>query len=191
MEKSDNELMNEFKNGSLQSFNEIFYRYKDRIYNYVYWSILRNDFLSQEVTQLTAIHIWEYKYYYKDNYKFSTWVYTIARNLAYDALRQKNRSLTREISFYQDNKNESISNMNDAESLIDSLDKERSADIIKKTIIKLKQKYCEVIMLRYIEEMSYKEISSILGKKESTVKSIAARGLDLLKNNCNLNGLGY
>jgi RNA polymerase sigma-70 factor (ECF subfamily) len=62
-----------------------------------------------------------------------------------------------------------------------SLQENLEFNTIRNKLLQLHSKYQEVIALRYFEEKSIGEISSILGKKEGTVKSLLSRGLDKLR----------
>jgi RNA polymerase sigma-70 factor, ECF subfamily len=181
-EKSDNELMSEFKGCSEYAYEKIFNRYKIRIFNYIYWSIIKDDFLSEEVTQETLIKVWEYKFLYQPKYRFSTWVFTVARNLAIDKIRDINKrkgiisgseKITNDANPY--------ALIQTSSNILNEIEINDRNDKITDIIMSLDQKYSEVIILRYIEDLSFKEISVITGKNVSTLKTLAKRGIGLIR----------
>ncbi len=168
-EKSDNELMEEFASCSLDAFKQVYYRYKIKIFNFVLRNYLQDNDLTEEVLQKTFITVYEYKYRYKKSYIFSTWIYTIAKNLALNEIKRNKRFIP-----YEQNENY----RNDT---IYENDKEEILKLVKSIISKMKPDYREVITLRYFDELSFEEISLITQKNGNTVRSLARRSLLLIK----------
>ena len=88
---SDEELISRFQNGDENAYVELVNRYKDKLLNFVFYFI-KDEELSEDIVQETFIRLYQKKHYYKQIAKFSTWIYTIARNLSNTELRKKNRS---------------------------------------------------------------------------------------------------
>jgi RNA polymerase sigma-70 factor (ECF subfamily) len=126
-----------------------------------------------DVVQDTFIRVYEYKYLYKTKYEFSTWIYTIARNFALNELRRKKHSN------YQE----------DIEDPIRHEDHLHTQETVSLILDYLSPKYREVIVLRYLQGMSFEEISKITGKNINTLKSLAKRGLDGGREMCERNGV--
>ena len=85
---SDEELILRFQKGDEQSYVELVNRYRDRLINYIYRFV--NDIESAEdIVQDALVKLYTHKHYYKNIAKFSTWMYTIAGNLAKTELRKK------------------------------------------------------------------------------------------------------
>jgi RNA polymerase sigma-70 factor (ECF subfamily) len=166
---SDEDLIEKFQRGDIYAYELIVKRYKDQLLNFVY-RFLGNHEEAEDVVQETFLRVYRNRHAYKRVAKFSTWIYTIAGNLARTELRRRNR---RRIF--------SLSNMGveDKEYEIsdDVLSPERhtntvlSEEIIQKEINKLSPKFREVIILRDIQELSYEEISKIIRVPIGTVKS--------------------
>jgi len=171
---SDEELIARFQQGDLQAFDILVRRYKDQLLNYVY-RFVGNRSDAEDIVQETFLRVYKNKHYYKEIAKFSTWVYTIAGNLAKTELRRRKRR-----------KVFSVSNFVDEERDYDIPDLERNPeqevegsikdDIIQKAIEKLPPKFKEVILLRDVQGFSYEEISQILNIPLGTVKSRVNRG---------------
>ncbi|HID39317.1 MAG TPA: sigma-70 family RNA polymerase sigma factor [Calditrichaeota bacterium] len=168
-EPSDEDLIYRFQQGDNYAFDILVKRYKDPLLNFVY-RFLGDRTEAEDIVQETFLRLFKNKHYYKEIAKFSTWIYTIAGNLAKTELRKRRRR-----SFF------SISNFTGTDKDYDIPDKdvspEKQADsvltdnIIQQAVNKLSPKFKEVIVLRDIQEFSYEEISEIVGIPLGTVKS--------------------
>ena len=85
---SDEQLMARFQKGDENAYIELVNRYRDRLLNFVYNYI--GDFeISEDIVQDTMVKLYQKKHYYREIAKFSTWLYTIAKNLANTEFRKK------------------------------------------------------------------------------------------------------
>lgn len=87
---TDEELIASFQNGNEQAYIELVRRYRDRLMTFVF-RFLGDMELSEDIVQDTMIKLYTHKHYYKEIAKFSTWIYTIAGNLAKTELRKRKR----------------------------------------------------------------------------------------------------
>ena len=88
---TDEDLILRFQSGDENAYSEIVSRYRDRLVNFIFRFM--NDFdQAEDLAQDTLLKVYTHKHYYKNIAKFSTWIYTIARNLANTELRKKNRA---------------------------------------------------------------------------------------------------
>ena len=133
----------------------------------------RND--AEDLVQETFLRVYKNKHYYKEIAKFSTWVYTIAGNLAKTELRRRKRRKIFSVSnFVNEERDYDIPDLaKNPESEVDGSLKD---DIIQKAIEKLPAKFKEVILLRDVQGFAYEEISQILNIPLGTVKSRVNRG---------------
>jgi len=173
---TDEELIEEFqKNNTIEAYEILVKRFKDPLMNYVYRFVGNKD-VSSDIVQDTMIKFYLNKDSYKSFAKFSTWIYTIAGNLARNELKRRKR---RKIF--------SLNNNNDDEQSIQIEDKsflspDRATDsaisheIIQKALQKVKPVYREVVVLRDIQGLSYEEIAEVTGLSIGTVKSRINRG---------------
>lgn len=173
-EVSDEQLIARFQQGDVQAFDTLVRRYKDQLLNFVY-RFVGNRSDAEDIVQETFLRVYKNKHYYKEIAKFSTWVYTIAGNLAKTELRRRKRHKIFSVSnFVNDEKDYDIPDREiGPDKKVDGTIKE---DYIQKAIEKLPPKFKEVIILRDIQGFSYEEISQILNIPLGTVKSRVNRG---------------
>lgn len=174
-ELSDEELIAEFQqNNTIQAYEILVQRYKNPLMNYVYRFL--GDYEScSDVVQETMIKFYRNKDSYKSIAKFSTWIYTIAGNLARtEYQRRRRRNIFSINSYGEENENYEIPDESYRPDIItDSGIKDK---IIQNALLKVSRKYREAVILRDIQELSYEEISEILGIEIGTVKSRINRG---------------
>jgi len=166
---TDEELIERFQAGDLNAFDLIVKNYKDQLLNFVF-RFLGNQEEAEDVVQETFLRVYRNRSAYRRVAKFSTWIYTIAGNLARTELRRRNRRRFFSLSDMgvQDKDYEIADNLLNPESQTDGVMKE---EIIQAEIARLSPKFREVIVLRDIQELSYEEISKIIRVPIGTVKS--------------------
>jgi RNA polymerase sigma-70 factor (ECF subfamily) len=171
----DEELIKEFQdNNTIEAYEILVKRYKDPLMNFVYRFLGDKD-ICTDVVQDTMIKFYLNKDSYKSFAKFSTWIYTIAGNLAKNELkRRKRRSF---LSLHTD-EDEAPVQIEDKTFVAPDryTDGEIKNKMIQKALLKVKPVYREVVILRDIEAFSYEEIADITGLSIGTVKSRINRG---------------
>ena len=90
---SDEKLILRFQEGDINAYNELVKRYKDRLLNFVL-RYFNNVEQAEDVVQDTLIKLYTHASYYKNVAKFSTWIFTIAKNNALTELRKNKRKKT-------------------------------------------------------------------------------------------------
>jgi len=173
---SDEDLMERFQSDDQRAYNELVIRYRDRLVNFICAMI--HDFDSaQDLAQDTLFKVYTHKHSYKRIAKFSTWLYTIAKNSTLTDIRKKNRRKTYSFSEVEAGSSSNISfEQNIANSNIISSYKKTdqfnfSRDTIMSKINELPEDFKLIIILRDIQELSYDEISRIMELAVGTVKS--------------------
>jgi RNA polymerase sigma-70 factor, ECF subfamily len=174
-EFSDEELILEFqKNNTEAAFNILVQKYKNPLTNFVF-RFLGDYEACADVVQETMIKVYRYKDSYSSVAKFSTWIYTIAGNLARTEYRRQRRQNIFSISDYgEEHQTFDLPDENYRPDVI--TDSGIKDEIIQKALLKVKETYREAVILRDIQGLSYEEISEILGVNEGTVKSRINRG---------------
>lgn len=146
--------------------------YNDAIFRYCYFQTSKRE-VALDLTQDTFMKAWEY---ISGNNKkvenMRAFLYRIATNLIIDYRRKKkSSSLDAMISEGFDT---SISGREDIEAGIEATE-------ILKLVGEIDEKYRDVIIMRYVEEMSVKEIAKVMGELENTISVRIHRGLEKLK----------
>ncbi len=175
-----------------EAFIEFYDLYIDRLYQYIYFKIgNRED--AEDLTSNLFLKLWNVVLEGGiNNYRtIKSFVYTIARNLVIDYYRQASNQKTvgldepirKEAFSSTANENKTIADELDDEKqdIIKEVEKNISLELIKKKLFELKDEYREVIVLRFLEEMSIAEIAQILGKKKSNVRVLIHRALKALR----------
>jgi RNA polymerase sigma-70 factor, ECF subfamily len=157
MNSSDEQnLIQEFKNGNEQAFNQLVLRYQEKIY----WIVRRmlNDHAgADDITQNVFIKAYHSLKSFKGESSFYTWIYRIAINLSLNEIRRKKLRKT----FSLDDGNDTQLQSHDPHPL-EKLEQEERRAIIQKAIERLPEKQKKVFVLRYYEELPYEEIAKIL-----------------------------
>jgi RNA polymerase sigma-70 factor (ECF subfamily) len=168
-EATDEELIARFQDGDNYAFDLLVKRYKDPLLNFIFRFVgEKNE--AEDIVQETFLRLFKNKHYYKEIAKFSTWIYTIAGNLAKTELRKRKRRKLFSISHYMstekdyDIPDDTTSPESDTNTLI-------TDKIIQKAIDKLSPKFKQVIILRDVQGFSYEEIAEIVNIPLGTVKS--------------------
>ncbi len=172
---TDEELILEFQsNGTEKAFEILVQRFKNPLTNYVYRFL--GDYDScVDVVQDTFVKVYRYKDNYSSLAKFSTWIYTIAGNLARTEYQRKRRRNFFSInSFGEEEKNFDIPDESYRPDT--QADMKIKSEIIQKALLKVKDSYREAVILRDVQELSYEEIAEIMQIEIGTVKSRINRG---------------
>ncbi|MBL52071.1 MAG: RNA polymerase subunit sigma-24 [Candidatus Marinimicrobia bacterium] len=166
---TDEQLISRFQSGDERAYIELVNRYRDRLINFVYQFL--GDFeQSEDVVQDTMLKLYQKKHYYREIAKFSTWIYTIARNLANTELRKRKRRKTTLLSqMTREEKDYELPAIQPETG--QEVQNEFAEKRIQKAIQELPKHFRTVIILRDIQELSYDDISSIIGVPLGTVKS--------------------
>jgi len=172
---TDEQLILEFQETSdTEIFEAIVSRYKNPLFNFVFRFLGDRDATS-DVVQETFIKVYRNKDSYKTFAKFSTWIYTIAGNLAKTELQRRKRK--NQISINSWGEDEETMDLPDGGPLPDRLvDSGIKNKMIQEALLKLPEVYREMIILRDIQEMSYEEIAEMMDISIGTVKSRINRG---------------
>ena len=169
---SDEKLILRFQEGDINAYNELVKRYKDRLLNFVF-RYFNNVEPAEDVVQDTLIKLYTHASYYKNVAKFSTWIFTIAKNNALTELRKNKRKKTDSL-WTDDGKFIDISSKE--ESLESKVQNEIAIDQLNKFLNEIPENFRIAVVLRDFQELSYEEISKILEIPIGTIKSRINRG---------------
>jgi len=148
-------------------------KYIAPIFRFIYFRV-KNHQEAEDLTQTVFLKAWKsIGKYKKQNNPFSSWLYAIARNTIIDYWKKKKEL----------NLDEGVSDILDSGSnVLQEIENESDFQQIMESIDILTEEQQEIIILKFIEDLSNKEISEILGKNEDAVRQIQSRALKSLKN---------
>ncbi len=169
---SDEKLILRFQEGDINAYNELVKRYKDRLFNFVL-RYFNNTEQAEDVVQDTLIKLYTHASYYKNVAKFSTWIFTIAKNNALTELRKNKRKQTDSL-WTDDGKVIDINSKE--ESLESKVQNEIAINQLNKFLDEIPENFRMAVVLRDFQELSYEEISTILEIPIGTIKSRINRG---------------
>ena len=169
---SDEKLIALFQSGDINAYNELVERYKERLFNFVL-RYFNNKEQAEDVVQDTLIKLYTHASYYKNVAKFSTWIFTIAKNNALTELRKNKRKRTE--SLWTEDGNPLDINSKE-QSLDQKTHNEFAINQLNKFLDEIPENFRMAVVLRDFQELSYDEISKILEIPIGTIKSRINRG---------------
>ncbi len=177
---SDEALLSSSLEGNLVAFDLLVDRYYDRLYGYLI-RFLKDSDTAEDLLQETFLRVWRKRAEFKNIASFSTWIYTIAGNLARSEWRRRKRWRMLRIGPSR-NEEEAAIELPDAGIGPDLIVENRVAiEELTKEVHKLPDRYREVVILRDIQGMTYEEIAGIVQVPVGTVKSRLNRGRLILQ----------
>ncbi|MEI6740562.1 MAG: sigma-70 family RNA polymerase sigma factor [Gemmatimonadaceae bacterium] len=169
----DVEVVSVFLTGEERAFDELVERYQSRLLNFVYRTIGDRD-RAEDLVQEVFIRVYRHLARFDRTKKFSTWIYTIASNLAKNELRNRSRNplvLFQTIKAKFEDEERPLQ-FEDTQSRPDDMYRKRHLrEAVEDSVAKLPVHHREVFVLRELEGKSYEEIAEITGVNLGTVKS--------------------
>ena len=169
----DSGVVAAFLNGEERAFSELVDRYQNRLLNFVYRTIGDRD-RAEDLVQEVFIRVYRHLHRFDRSKKFSTWVYTIASNLAKNELRNRSRNplvLFQTMQGTADDEDRPLQ-FEDSTSRPDDMYRKRHLrELVEDTVAKLPEHHRQVFVLRELEGKSYEEIAEITACNLGTVKS--------------------
>jgi len=170
---SDEQLVTAHLVGRHGAFNALFDRYRDRLVHFVTRKTGDAD-RAQDLVQEAFIRVTRHLHRFDTEKKFSTWVYTIASNLAKNELRNRSRSplvLFQKLTSNWDDDHRPLQFEDFRMRPDDMFRKRYLRRLVEDTVKALPEHHQLVFRLRELEGKSYEEISDITGVNLGTVKS--------------------
>ncbi len=170
---NDSQVVQRFLDGEPRAFGELVDRYDNRLLNFVYRTVGDRE-RAQDLVQETFVRVYRHLHRFDQSKKFSTWIYTIAGNLAKNELR--NRSRNPLVLFQTIKKNWDADHRplewEDSKLKPDDLYRKRHLkELVDKAVQELPEHHRIVFVLRELEGKTYEEIADITGCNLGTVKS--------------------
>jgi RNA polymerase sigma-70 factor, ECF subfamily len=169
--QTDYRLMERVKNGDMLAFNQIVDKYKNRLMNVIVRMVQETE-QAEDIVQETFLRVYQHRDSFDFRHCFSTWLYTIALNLARNELRKRKRFKFFDIFDLQGKEAEIAVEMELPSNL---------PQAIEKALETLPEKYKTAFVLRDIQELPYEEVAQIMNIPLGTVKSRVNRARAILK----------
>jgi RNA polymerase sigma-70 factor (ECF subfamily) len=135
-----------------KAFEELYFRYNSKIFSFLQ-KHTHNQADSEDILQKTFIKIHESKHLYKEKFKFEQWIFIIAKSIMLDQWRSNKRYQVR----------------------LNKLETFDVGDKTENTSLSIDTEQRELLELKYIDELSYKEISQILNRSEISLRKMVSR----------------
>lgn len=180
MDKSDENLIEEYLKGRQSAFEELTQRHLKSVYSFAL-RFVGSEADAEDVAQETFLKAWKnLKKYRKESSKFKTWTLRIARNTAIDFLRKKKHvPISR---FDTEGGNVLAETVPDpgalAEELMIKLD---DTNILTRALSQLSAEHREILLLHYMSGLTFEDIGDALDEPANTVKSRHRRALMVLR----------
>ncbi|MDE3052367.1 MAG: sigma-70 family RNA polymerase sigma factor [Gemmatimonadota bacterium] len=170
---SDTGLVNTFLTGDERAFQELVERYQVRLLNFIFRTIGDRE-RAEDLVQEVFIRVYRHIHRFDTTKKFSTWIYTIASNLAKNELRNRSRNplvLFQAITGTRTEEERPLQFEDYTSRPDDLFQKRHLRSLVEETVAQLPEHHREVFVLREIEGKSYEEIAEITHCNLGTVKS--------------------
>lgn len=178
---SDEELMEQLQAGVVAAIDILVDRYSERLSHYLY-GFVGDEQKVDDLLQETFIRVFRNRHSYARIAKFSTWLYTIAGNLARTEYRKNKRDPTTSIYRTTRDDEEYELQLPDGQRHPDRMaDQPIYRDAIQKALQQLDEPFREAVILRDKQQFSYQEIAEITDAPIGTVKSRIHRGREQLQ----------
>lgn len=159
------------QSGETERFAELYDLYFDRIFRFIFHKTMQRD-LAEDLTSDTFVRALEkLNQFNPEKGQFSTWIYTIARNLITDHWRS-----------YREHKDiEDVWDLSSLDDVVDSAHKQLVGEKLHTALRSLSPESREILMMRFWQDLSFAQIAELTGKSEGAVKMTAGRALKKLR----------
>ena len=172
---TDEEVVRKVQGGDIESFGILVERYETKLKRYARKFLMGKDD-TDDLVQDVFLHTYENIQSMDTSRKFSPWIYRIAHNTFVNAIRKRENSRRVYLDF-----DTILPSLRSDHATDDDVIRKEEKELVEKTLKKIGEKYREVLVLYYIEELSYEEIADILGIPIATVGVRLRRGKENAK----------
>ncbi len=186
MNLTDQELVQKTLDGDKEAFSVLVQRYQRQIYSLTY-RLTNDPEDARDLAQEVFIHIYKVLGKYDQGRKFFSWMYKVATNVCYNSLRRGRQehavALEKVIEFAPyigDNTNQPE----------EYYERRETQALVRQAVAELPDKYRLPLVLRYLEDLSYREIAEFMDLPVTTIETRLYRGKALLQKRLHILGEG-
>lgn len=174
----DKQLLQQLKHKDKEAFIKVYDEYAADIYRFIYFKVGKET-EAQDLTSLVFLKGWHHIQANSlgDSKTLRALVYKIARHAVIDHYRESSHKL----EFSLDDENNPIEIIDDSQDPAEKVDRANDLALLKKQLPLLKEEYREVIVLRFVNDLSLEEIADVTSKSRGNVRVILHRALAALK----------
>jgi len=179
----DAALMLRVKQGDGSAFAELVNKYKQPVMNLVY-RMLRDATEAEGLAQVVFVQVYKSAHRYHVASKFSTWLFTIARNFCLNEIRRRSRHPVESLDApHPEQEDQPLHQFEDGKAFSppDSLLHGELEEKIQEALAELPETQRTAILLCRQDELSYEDIAKVMGCSLSATKSLIHRGRETLK----------
>ncbi len=167
--------------GDAEKFALIIGRYEKKLMRYLNYFTGANSHFAEDIFQETMIKVYRNLNAFNQKLPFSSWIYRIAHNEALNYLR-KNRQQAAVSLEAEDGEGITLLKVLASEENVQmEIEKKETAFKVREVLAHLREDYREILILRYLEDYDYNEISYVLKKPLGTVGVILGRAKEAFK----------
>jgi len=169
--KEESELIEKAKNRDPEAFGLLYDQYLPAIYRFILLKI-SDKVTTEDLAHQVFLNAWQNIENYKtQGFPFSSWLYRIAHNAVIDYYRTEKKHFNLE----------SVEEMAASNNLEGKIDQEFELKLIKTAIKELSSEHQSIIIMKFVEGLTNKEIAVALGKSEGSIKVAQHRSLKIIK----------
>lgn len=188
MALTDQELVQKTLGGDKEAFSFLVQRYQRQIYSLTY-RLTNDPEDAQDLAQEVFIHIYKVLGKYDQDRKFFSWMYKVASNVCYNSLRKAKSEQA--VSLDLDKVVEFAPLVNNNGTQPDEYYERRETQVlVQQAVSELPEKYRLPLVLRYLEDLSYREIAEYMDLPVTTIETRLYRGKALLQKRLHFLGEG-
>ena len=154
------------------AYGQIYDRYVERIYRFIFFKVgSKAD--AEDITSETFLKTWQYIKEGKPIKNLNAFLYAVARNLVVDHYRTQAKKYDTEEGIVGDIRSDA--------NIAGKMELKSDAEQILRAMKTLKDEYCEVIVLRFLDDLSIGEIAKIIDKSSNNTRVLVHRAVGALK----------
>jgi len=167
----EEDLIKKAKNRDPEAFGSLYNQYQPAIYRFILLKISEKA-STEDITHQVFLNAWQnIGNYQSQGFPFSSWLYRIAHNAVIDYYRTQKKHLNLE----------TIEETAVSDNLEEKIDEKFELKLVKEAIKELSDEQQSIIIMKFVEELTNKEIAVALGKSEGAIKTAQHRSLENIK----------